>query len=239
MTTAAATYLRYGNVERAPDAFWVQSDITHRNATVGARNPRCHAGPSCTGVRQGRRTRVRAVRLRDTKTKSANAANVARVLSGQNPRIAIARCLLPRPAHHDVLWEQFKDKRNDRGYLNNVPSALPGFKSVDVRDISGPVNRFRLVLPEARTMSRELVIGNPARYAVSFVNMTDPADRLLWVAGTKATVADTATNEVVAEKAWYAFEPGQGDSLGSARLERSHVSVQPIRVGLELLFDFL
>ncbi len=113
-----------------------------------------------------------------------------------------------------LWWEQFQDKRNQRGYLNNSPSDRPGFRFVDVRDQSGAIYRYRLVLPEAREMSRALVSGPPARYAVSFTNMTDPADRQFWVAGTRVTLTDTQTNEVIGEKVWYAMEPGQGNTSG-------------------------
>lgn len=113
-----------------------------------------------------------------------------------------------------LLWEQYQDKRNDRGYLNNKPSDRPGFKFVDVSEANGSIYRHRLVLPAAREMSRELLNGKPARFAVSFANMTEPTDRQLWVAGTKVTITDSATQEVMAEKVWYAIEPGQGDTSG-------------------------
>ncbi len=113
-----------------------------------------------------------------------------------------------------LLWEQYQDKRNDRGYLNNVPSDLPGYEFVDMRDSTGVVNRFRLVLPAAREMSKQVFTGEPSRYAVGFVNMTEPTDRRLWVAGTKVTVTDNVTGELLAEKIWYAMEPGQGSTVG-------------------------
>ena len=113
-----------------------------------------------------------------------------------------------------LLWEHFQDKRNDRGYLNNVPSDLPGFQFVDVRDPNGVVNRFRLILPEAREMSKESLRGRPTRYAVSFQNMTDLGDRALWVAGTTVKVTDSVTGELIAEKTWYAMDPGQGNTAG-------------------------
>lgn len=113
-----------------------------------------------------------------------------------------------------LLWEQYQDKRNDRGYLNNRSSDRPGFKFVDVFESNGSIYRYRLILPDAREMSRELLSGKASRFAVSFINMTEPTDRQFWVAGTKVTITDTATREVMAEKVWWAIEPGQGDTSG-------------------------
>ena len=94
-----------------------------------------------------------------------------------------------------LLWEQFQDKRADRGYLNHSPSDRPGYRYVDVRDLNGLIYRYRLDHTDVRKLSREQLKGKPARYAVSIVNMTDPEARQLWVAGTTVQVTDTATNE--------------------------------------------
>jgi hypothetical protein len=54
----------------------------------------------------------------------------------------------------------------------------------------------------------------PARYAISFADISDPADRRFWIAGTTVTVTDTKTSEILATSTWYAFEPGQGSTAG-------------------------
>ena len=113
-----------------------------------------------------------------------------------------------------LFWEHHEDKRSARGYLNEQPSDLPGYRFVDVKSEDGKVNRYRLKKSERAELSRELVNGPHARYAVSFVNMIDPADRDKWVAGTKVLITDTATTEVIAEHTWFSIEPGQGNTAG-------------------------
>jgi hypothetical protein len=127
---------------------------------------------------------------------------------------------LPYEAHGNgyvmtfLLWEQHQDKRNPRGYLNTSPSELPGYRYVDVREPDGLINRYRLALPEMRDLSHEPVKDKPARYAISFTNMTEAADRQLWIAGTKLLVTDTVTGEAIAEKTVFSMEPGQGNAAG-------------------------
>lgn len=113
-----------------------------------------------------------------------------------------------------LFWEHNEDRKNIRGFLNNVPSDLPGYQFVDVKESDGSVYRYRLLKGDRAELSREPVAGSPARYAVSFVNIVDPEGRLHWIAGTKALVTDTATNEVVAEHVWYSIDPGQGGTAG-------------------------
>lgn len=127
---------------------------------------------------------------------------------------------LPNEAQGDwyirnfLFWEHHEDKRSPRGYLNNHPSGLPGYQFVDVTDADGAIYRYRLIKSELTELSRELITGPPARYAISFVNMVDPADREKWIAGTKVLITDTATNEVIAEHTWFSIEPGQGSTAG-------------------------
>lgn len=110
-----------------------------------------------------------------------------------------------------LFWEHHEDKRNPRGYLNNQFSDSPGYQFVDVKDTDGIVYRYRLIKSELAQLSRELVNGSPARYAISFINIVDPTDRKKWIAGTKVFITDTATNEIIAEHTWFSIEPGQGN----------------------------
>lgn len=114
-----------------------------------------------------------------------------------------------------LAWEHHQDKRSPRGYLNQTPSDLPGYRYVDVKDAEGVMWRY--------TLRKEGEVGYPklakvelkemsARYAVSFANLIDPEDRKKWVAGTTVTVVDTRTSEVLAQATWYSFEPGQGST---------------------------
>lgn len=113
-----------------------------------------------------------------------------------------------------LFWEHNEDKRNTRGYLSNVPSDLPGYQFVDVRGPDGSIYRYRLLKGERAELSRELVTSHPARYAVSFVNLDDAEGRQHWIAGTRVSVTDTTTNEVIAEHVWYSIDPGQGSTAG-------------------------
>lgn len=117
-----------------------------------------------------------------------------------------------------LSWEhqQFPPRR---GYLNSHPNNLsgylvfPGYTFVDVKDGSD-IYRYTFQKPPSNELSKSMVSSTPARYAVSFRNMTDEADRAMWVAGTTVTIADTQTNETIAEHTWYSFEPGQGSRAG-------------------------
>lgn len=112
-------------------------------------------------------------------------------------------------------WEHHEDKRSPRGYLNQTPSDLPGYRYVDAKNAQGVMWRY--------TLRKEGEIGYPklakfelkeapARYAVSFENLFDLEDRKKWIAGTTVKVVDTQTAEVLAQATWYSFEPGQGST---------------------------
>lgn len=117
-----------------------------------------------------------------------------------------------------IAWEhqQFPP---GRGYLNSHPTnssgylILPGYSFVDVKDGSD-IYRYTFKKPPSNELSKSLLSSKPARYAVSFRNMTDKVDRAMWVAGTTVAITDTHTHEVMAEHTWYSFEPGQGSRAG-------------------------
>ncbi len=114
-----------------------------------------------------------------------------------------------------LFWEHHEDKRNMRGFLNDTPSNLPGYRFVDVEVDGGMYERITLAKPLSNALlSKQPLVGKSARYAVGFENFLDPEDRKLWVAGTKVTVTDTVTKEVLAEKTWFSVEPGQGSTAG-------------------------
>ena len=114
--------------------------------------------------------------------------------------------------------EQHQDKRSPRGYLSYAPTALPGYRYVDVKADANTIYRYTLSDPgnaDSSRLSKEVLVSKPARYAVSFTNMIDPQDRAVWVAGTKVDITDTQTGEIVATSTWYSFEPGQGSKAGA------------------------
>jgi hypothetical protein len=108
-----------------------------------------------------------------------------------------------------------------RGYLNSSPTdtstdtvTYSGFTYVDVKGLDGEIFRYRFVHSNNKYVKYELLReplqGKSARYAVSYQNIVEPSDRAHWVAGTTVIVTDTVTHEIIAEKTWYAFEPGLG-----------------------------
>lgn len=63
---------------------------------------------------------------------------------------------------------------------------------------------------------RDGVIKNPsdpARYAVTYENNVDPELRKHWVAGVTIKIIDRQTNELLAEKTIFTFEPGLGSTV--------------------------
>lgn len=121
-----------------------------------------------------------------------------------------------------LFWEQRAPASSYgyRGYVNNLSSntaghrTFSGYAFVDVKEADGSVYRYRLSGPRSTELLRQTTDEPPARYAVSFANLNDPAGRQLWVAGTTVTVTDTATQEMLASSTWYALEPGQGSRAG-------------------------
>lgn len=118
-----------------------------------------------------------------------------------------------------LSWEhqQFPPRR---GYLNSHPTnrsgylIFPGYSFVDVKEDAG-IYRYAFRKPPDNALSKSLLSGKPAQYAVLFRNLTDEMDRAMWVAGTIITVTNTHTNEVMAEYTGYSFEPGQGNTDGA------------------------
>jgi hypothetical protein len=107
----------------------------------------------------------------------------------------------------------------ERGYLSVGVSGKPkvmsrGYRFVDVKQADGSTLRYRLKEQSKPDLVSEPVKGTPARYAVGFVNDVNPDDRAHWVAGTVITLTDTQTNEIVAKRASYSFEPGLGSKAG-------------------------
>lgn len=113
-----------------------------------------------------------------------------------------------------LYWEHHEDKRMTRGYLNEQPSGIRGYKFVDAADASGVLFRYRLAKPGSPSLLRERLQGTPARYAVSFENSVNVEERKKWIAGTRVRIVDTATQKLLAEKTWFAIEPGQGNTDG-------------------------
>ncbi len=117
-----------------------------------------------------------------------------------------------------LYWEH-NVTNTTRGILNEQPMGASagsrGYRFADVLQLDGSVIRYRLKQPGNSALVREPVKGQVARYAVGFVNQVKPEDRAQWVAGTTISIVDTQTNEVVARRESYSFEPGLGDTSGA------------------------
>lgn len=57
----------------------------------------------------------------------------------------------------------------------------------------------------------EPVATSATRFALDYLDFVDPGDRSLWVAGTKLSVRDKDTGEVIAEYIKYVWDPGFGE----------------------------
>jgi hypothetical protein len=114
-------------------------------------------------------------------------------------------------------WEQKASPLEPRSYINFKKTDFPGYQYVDARGDDGQI--YRHTLPTTGNpfieLAKQPLVGAPARYAVSFVNTTDPTERAQWIAGTTVTIRDTQTNEVLATSTWYSLEAGFGSRAGA------------------------
>ena len=120
-------------------------------------------------------------------------------------------------------WEVYQKDEKIKRALHPRPSmrpgsydaVYPGYQYVDVRQNDNTYLRYRYPADEDREdyrkMITEQVNEHPARYAVEFKPIIDPADRQYWVAGLTINVYDTKGNILMASKTWYSMEPGQGN----------------------------
>ena len=120
-------------------------------------------------------------------------------------------------------WEVYQKDEKIKRALHPRPSmrpgsydaVYPGYQYVDVRQNDNTYLRYRYPADEDREdyrkMITEQVNDTPARYAVEFKSIIDPADRRYWVAGLSINIYDTKENILMASKTWYSMEPGQGN----------------------------
>ncbi len=119
-----------------------------------------------------------------------------------------------------LLWEHMqKDQRKDdpdratRSYLNDNLSEMPGYKFVDVKQSDGSIERNSLA--SGYKLRVQVLESPPVIYEVINTDISSQEDREHWIAGIKVQVRNNKSNETLAEKVWYAFEPGLGDTDGS------------------------
>lgn len=102
---------------------------------------------------------------------------------------------------------------------NTRPEALSGYSFVEFVD---PVSGDRLrCTPDWSRNHPNWVTGqhhcisvkaSGARYALDYEDLVDPADRALWVAGTKLKVIDKLSGEVIAQLTRFVWDQGFGGS---------------------------
>ena len=90
-----------------------------------------------------------------------------------------------------------------------------GYCYVDVKQLNGSYLRYQYPSASERKDRDTIIITplnrKPARYAVEYSPIIDPADRQYWVAGLTINIYDTETDTLMASKTWYSMEPGQGN----------------------------
>lgn len=99
---------------------------------------------------------------------------------------------------------------------NEKYTYFNGYQFVDVQKKDGRIIRYsgKLTSDEIYDKTEPTLSPKiPARYAVTFENDVDPKLRKYWVAGTTIKIIDRQTNELLAEKTIFAFEPGQGSTV--------------------------
>ncbi|MDQ7990939.1 MAG: hypothetical protein REI09_15010 [Candidatus Dactylopiibacterium sp.] len=63
-------------------------------------------------------------------------------------------------------------------------------------------------------LEKQLATGPSPRYGVTYDDLSTREDREYWVAGSSLRVIDLQTQEVMAERIGYMWDPGQGNSYG-------------------------
>lgn len=139
------------------------------------------------------------------------------------------------------LWSEFRytyapERRGELAPPTERPGPqqLPptdGYRFVEV--IDGPDARrlrYRLAPPGQGSHQNGYMQGEPvqqagARYALDYKDLVDPADRALWVAGTKLRIIDKQTGEVLAELTRFVWDPGFGVST-TGRWPWQHASMR-------------
>ena len=118
--------------------------------------------------------------------------------------------------------------RGGRGTISGLAPGYPRYRYVDAIDEKdGKRYRYSLEMVEDRRdangnmikaggpeLRREPATGPEPRYAIDYEDLIDPADRKMWIAGTKVKVVDQTTGGIIAEYLSYAWDAGMGYTKG-------------------------
>ena len=95
-----------------------------------------------------------------------------------------------------------------------------GFEFVEVRvEHLGTTQYKRISRPSSPTMDSKVEdIDKPvSRFGISWDDISSPADRAFWVAGSRLRIVDLADNSTVAERVGFFIEAGFGSKAGGRR----------------------
>lgn len=145
------------------------------------------------------------------------------------------------------LWARHK-----KGYLDNT--EIGGYRYVDAVDpkdgqryrYTGRMDEPWKTNPQALEGHRVFVLDKtlaPApspRYGVTYDDISTSGERDYWIAGSSLKVIDLQTNEVVAERVGYMWDPGQGgDSGGRSPWLMAERTACPHRPNLDQTRNFV
>lgn len=113
-------------------------------------------------------------------------------------------------------WEDFDDKRNDRGVLVPKKTNLPGYRFVDVLQPNGGYIRYTLDSIDKNILIKKKIEKSEARYLI-LLEGDGLIHRDYWIAGEKVKVIDTESKKILGESQWFSMDFGQGSREGFRR----------------------
>ena len=121
-----------------------------------------------------------------------------------------------KPGNSDPNWKMPSDERGQLNIYRSPTGVImsTGYRFVDVRQADGTVLRYKRTEEERSKLIEVPLVGQPARYAIAIENDVDPNLRKHWIAGTKVTITDTKTGELLAEQKYFAFHSDLGSRSG-------------------------
>ena len=112
-----------------------------------------------------------------------------------------------------MLWG-----RDEQGHVLANVNVQFGYKYVVIKNVDSTFSQFVLskaVTPEFPERMQKVDLKKPLpRYAVSYEDISTTLDRQNWVAGSKLSIVDLTTNEVLGERIGWMFDRGLGDRTG-------------------------
>lgn len=112
-----------------------------------------------------------------------------------------------------MLWG-----RDEQGHVRANASDQFGYKFVVIKNSDDTYSQYVLaksVNAEFPERMKKVDLAQPLpRYAVTYQDISTRLDREQWIAGSKLSVIDTQTNEVLGERVGWMFDRGLGNRSG-------------------------